>query len=191
MIRRLLEARQLQDAVAHLRESEARDPKHVALERHHIRQQLHVPRINVHLFPHHGVELRDDARARRFDPEHPVHFVDVVRLGLGAHDAGRRHACFEPVALDQQHVLLAAVGVARARLGDDGTRRVGVAFDRDARQPALQVLHADEVLLLLVAGGHLGAAAALALVLGAHSDAQVGLLDAHVVGVDFEGAGAH
>ena len=129
VVRRLLEAGELQHAVAHLAQAEARDAEHLALEGHDVGEQLHVARVNVHV-AHHQADLVDDGLPRRFDPEDVAHFHDRVRpRGEPIHPLSR-HAVAETVAFDQQCVLAVIVGL------DDGAGSFGVSANRDVGEDA-------------------------------------------------------
>lgn len=137
MIRRLLETGELQDAVAHLGQPEAGDAQHLALVRHHVGQQLHVPRVNVHV-AHDERDLVDDGLARRLDPEDLPHFHDRIGFCGGAVDTFRVHAGAETVAFHEQSVAILVVRL------DDGARRSFVAGKWDIWEETPDLLHAKE-----------------------------------------------
>lgn len=180
MIRGLLETRQLQHAIPHLREAEARDAQHLPFVRHDVSEQLHVPGIDVHV-AHDDLDLADDDAARGLDAEHGCGLHDAVGGGVQAVDAVGGHARLQAVALDVEPVGLGLV----VRL-DDRARGVRVAADGDVREEALDGLGAQEGLGVLFGfegrfggfgarGGH-----------GVDLDADELLEDAHVFGLDFE-----
>lgn len=180
MIRRLLETRQLQHAIPHLREAEARDPQHLALVRHDVSQQLHVPRVDVHV-AHDDLDLPDDDAARGLDAEHGRGFHNAVGGGVQAVDAVGRHAGLQAVALDVEPVGFGfVVGL------DDGAGGVGVAADGDVGEDALDGLGAQEGLGVFFGfGGCFGGFGARGWD-GVHLDADPLLEDAHVFGQDFQ-----
>ena len=114
VVGRLLEAGELEHAVAHLAQAEAGDAEHLALVRHDVGEQLHVPRVNVH-GAHDEADFVDDGLPRRFDAQDLAHLHDRVRPGREAVDPFRRHAVAETVAFDHECVLAVVVGL------DDGT----------------------------------------------------------------------
>ncbi len=126
MIGRLLETGKLQHAVPHLAQAKARDAEDLAFVRHHVGEELHVARIDVHV-AHHEADFVDDGFARGFDAQNVAH----LRYGIGlcgeAVDTLRCHACSQAVAFDQQGIPAAVVGF------DDGTRGFRVAADGNVR----------------------------------------------------------
>lgn len=180
MIRRLLETRQLQHAIPHLREPEPRDPQHLALIRHDVGQQLHVPGVDVHI-AHDDLDFPDDDAARGLDAEDGRGFHDAVGGGVQAVDAVGRHAGLQAVALDVEPVGFGfVVGL------DDGAGGVRVAADGDVGEDALDGLGAQEGLGVLFGfGGCFGGFGARGGD-GVHLDADPLLEDAHVFGQDFQ-----
>ena len=110
VVGRLLEAGELQHAVPHLAQPEARDAQHFALVGHHVGEQLHVPRVNVH-GAHHEADFVNDGLSRRFDAEDLAHFHDRVRSRRESVHSLRRHAIAETVAFDHECVLASVVGL--------------------------------------------------------------------------------
>eukprot|EP00982_Pelagococcus_subviridis_P004232 29101-Pelagococcus_subviridis.AAC.6 len=68
MVRGLLERREHQDAVLHLRHAESRDAEHLALVGHDVGEEHRMPRVDGHPVGFHRVvDLFDDAKPRGFD----------------------------------------------------------------------------------------------------------------------------
>lgn len=145
VVGRLLEAGQLQHAVPHLAQPEARDAQHLAFVRHDVREQLHVPGVNVH-GAHDEADFVDDDLAGRFDAEDLAHLHDGVRpRGESVHPFGR-HAVAETVAFDQQFVLASVVSL------DDSTGSFGVSADGDVGEDAFDRLYAEKELRVFFRG---------------------------------------
>ena len=151
MVRRLFETGQLEHAVAHLAEAEARDAEHFALVRHDVREQLHVPRVNVH-GAHDEADFVDDGLARRFDAEHVAHFHDRIGPRRQSVYPFRRHAVAEAVAFDQDCVLAEVVSL------DDGAGCFGVSANGDVGQDALDCLQTEMEVRVFFRGGFEGSA---------------------------------
>ena len=176
MIGRLLEAGELEHAVAHLGEAEAGDAEDLALVGHDIGEQLHVAGVDVH-GAHDEADLVDDGLARGLDAEHVARLHDGVGPRREPVDALRRHAVAEAVAFDQESIEAGVVGF------DDGARGVGVAADGDVGQDALDEEEAEEELRVFFRRGFGGdpLGAALVLVQGLDVDADQALVTADVV----------
>ena len=127
MVGRLLETGQLQHAVAHLAEAEARDAEHLAFVRHDVGEQLHVARVDVHV-AHDEADLVDDGLARGFDAEHVARLHDAVGARVQRVDALGVHAGAQAVALDEEGIVAVVVSF------DDGARGIGVAADGQRRE---------------------------------------------------------
>ena len=158
VVGRLLEAGELQHAVAHLAQPEARDAEHLALVRHDVCEQLHVPRVNVH-GAHDEADLVDDGLPRRFDAEDLAHFHDGVGSSGESVHAFSRHAIAETIPFDQQCILAVIVSL------DDGAGSFGVSANGDVGEDAFDRLHAEKDLRVFFRGGFDGNVLAAAFVL--------------------------
>ena len=178
VVRRLLETGQLQHAVSHLAQAEPRDAQHLALVGHDVREQLHVPRINVHV-AHHEADLIDDGFPRGFDAEDVAHFQDGVRPRGKAVDPLSRHATAETIAFDQQGILAVVVSL------DDGAGSLGVSTNGDVGKDALDRLRTEEELGVFFRGSFDGSVlgAALVLVESLDFNADVVLVTSDIVRV--------
>ena len=158
VIGRLLEAGELQHAVAHLAQPEARDAEHLALVRHDVCEQLHVPRVNVH-GAHDEADLVDDGLPRRFDAEDLAHFHDGVGSSGESVHAFSRHAIAETIPFDEQCILAVIVSL------DDGAGSFGVPANGDVGEDAFDRLHAEKDLRVFFRRGFDGNVLAAAFVL--------------------------
>ena len=122
MVRGLLERREHEDAVLHLRHSEARDAEHLPLVRHHVRQEHGVTSVDRHAVRFHRVvDLLYDAGPRRLDAQSALSLHDVVGGGVRALDSLDAHHRLQVGTLHHEVVL------PLAHVVDHGARHAGDA----------------------------------------------------------------
>ena len=146
VVGRLLEAGELQHAVPHLAQPEARDAEHLAFVGHDVGEELHVPGVNVH-GAHDQADFVDDGLAGRFDAEDLAHLHDGVRSGREPVHPFGRHAVAETIAFDQQFILAIVVSL------DDSTGRFGISTDGDVGEDAFDRLYTEKELRVFFRGG--------------------------------------
>ena len=145
VIGRLLETGKLEHAVPHLAHPETRYAQDFAFERHHVGEQLHVPRVNVQ-GTHHEADFVDDGLSRRFDAEDLAHFHDRVRSGGESIHSFCRHAIPETITFYHQCVLASLV------LLDDSTGSFGVSANGDVWEDSFDRLYTEKELRVLFRG---------------------------------------
>ena len=139
VVRGLLERRQHQHAVLHLRHAEPGDTQHLALVRHHVGEEHRVPRVDGHAVRlHRVVDLFDDARPRGFDAQRALSLHDVVGGGVRPFDALDSHDSLQVDPLDDE-VVLAATHVV-----DDGSGHARNALHDDVGNSRAQRLQVEQ-----------------------------------------------